>query len=96
MALSYPSVARSVERLKKREVYVPLHSAPGEECQVDFGYLGRFRRNGNYSSQCNKEMTLVKILLIIIIFIGSRLDLKSFTKFHYALLLRTVTINITL
>src|SRR5690606_38856270 len=44
--VSYPSVARSVERLKKREVYVPLHSPPGGECQVDFGYLGRFRRNG--------------------------------------------------
>lgn len=44
--VSYPSVARSVERLRKREVYVPLHSAPGEECQVDFGYLGQFRRNG--------------------------------------------------
>lgn len=44
--VSYPSVARSIERLKKQEVYVPLHSDPGEEGQVDFGYLGIFRRNG--------------------------------------------------
>lgn len=46
LTISYPSVARSVERLRKREVYVPLHCDPGEECQVDFGYLGQFRRNG--------------------------------------------------
>lgn len=44
--VSYPSVARSIERLKQQEVYVPLHSNPAEECQVDFGYLGTFRRNG--------------------------------------------------
>lgn len=44
--ISYPSVARSIGRLRKREVFVPLHSNPGEEGQVDFGYLGIFRRNG--------------------------------------------------
>ncbi|WP_367209021.1 IS21 family transposase [Sphingobacterium sp. R2] len=44
--ISYPSVARSIERLKKQEVFVPLHSDPGEEAQVDFGYMGTFRRNG--------------------------------------------------
>ena len=46
LEVSYPSVARSIERLKKQEVFVPLLSDPGEEGQVDFGYLGIFRRNG--------------------------------------------------
>lgn len=46
VAISYPSVARWVERLKKQEVYVPLHSKPGEESQVDFGYMGLFQRHG--------------------------------------------------
>lgn len=44
--ISYPSVARCVERLKKQEVYVPLQSAPGEEAQVDFGYMGTFQNHG--------------------------------------------------
>lgn len=46
LCVSYPSVARYIEHLKKKEVFVPLQSAPGEEGQVDFGYLGVFRRNG--------------------------------------------------
>lgn len=46
LTISYPSVARSVERLKKHEVYVPLQSAPGEEAQVDFGYMGTFQSHG--------------------------------------------------
>lgn len=46
VTISYPSVARCVERLKKQEVYVPLQSAPGEEAQVDFGYMGTFQNHG--------------------------------------------------
>lgn len=46
LTVSYPSVARCVERLKKQEVYVPLQSAPGEEAQVDFGYMGTFQSHG--------------------------------------------------
>lgn len=47
LEVSYPSVARCIERLKKQEVYVPIQSKPGEESQVDFGYLGTFRRHGH-------------------------------------------------
>ena len=41
--VSYPTVARFVKVFKKSEVFVPLLSKPGEEAQVDFGYLGRFK-----------------------------------------------------
>jgi len=44
--VSYPSVARWVERLKKQEVYIPLHCDPGAESQVDCGYMGTFRNHG--------------------------------------------------
>lgn len=40
--VSYSTVRRCVSEMKHREVFVPLHSSPGEEGQVDFGYLGRF------------------------------------------------------
>ncbi len=46
LSVSYPSVARCVERLKKHEVFIPLQSAPGEEAQVDFGYMGTFQSHG--------------------------------------------------
>ena len=42
MEVSYPTVSRYVRQFKHEEVYVPVHSGPGEEAQVDFGYLGRF------------------------------------------------------
>lgn len=44
--VSYGTVRRMIHSLKGTEVFVPLHSEPGEEVQVDFGYLGRFERNG--------------------------------------------------
>jgi len=44
--VSYPSVARFVESLKAKEVFVPMHSAPGDQAQVDFGYFGVFIRHG--------------------------------------------------
>ncbi len=41
--ISYSTVQRFVKKIKaQRDSYVPLHSAPGEEAQVDFGYLGKF------------------------------------------------------
>ena len=40
--ISYPSVSRYLKRFKTSEVYIPLIAKPGEEGQVDFGYLGRF------------------------------------------------------
>lgn len=45
--ISYSAVARYIEALKDNEAYVPLECRPGEEAQVDFGYLGVFNRAGN-------------------------------------------------
>ena len=45
LKVSYSSVRRFVAQLKKKETYVPLLTAPGEEAQVDFGYLGKFKRS---------------------------------------------------
>jgi transposase len=44
--VSYATVARYVQQFKIQEVYVPLHSDPGEEGQVDFGYFGRYDLEG--------------------------------------------------
>jgi len=44
--VSYPTVSRCVKGLKQSEVFIPLHSMPGEEAQVDYGYLGRFMKDG--------------------------------------------------
>ena len=46
LSVSYGTVRRMINSLKSSEVFVPLHSDPGEEVQVDFGYMGRFERNG--------------------------------------------------
>lgn len=48
LQVSYPSVARWVEALKQKEVYIPIHSPAGEEAQVDFGYLGKFLYLGKW------------------------------------------------
>ena len=40
--ISYSSVSRYLKQFKIPEVYIPLIAKPGEEGQVDFGYLGRF------------------------------------------------------
>ncbi len=39
---SYATVSRYLKQFKTSEVYIPLLAKPGEEAQVDFGYLGRF------------------------------------------------------
>ena len=44
--VSYPSVSRYVRQFKDIETYVPLIAKPGEEGQVDFGYLGKFIKDG--------------------------------------------------
>ena len=44
--VAYPTVVKYVRDLKRGEVYVPVISDPGQEAQVDFGYLGRFNRDG--------------------------------------------------
>lgn len=40
--VSYSCVQRFVHSLKKADSFVPMHSLPGEEGQVDFGYSGFF------------------------------------------------------
>jgi len=38
---SYPTVKRYINKLKRKEnIFVRIHTEPGEEAQVDFGYLG--------------------------------------------------------
>jgi transposase len=44
--VSYSTVLRFVNSIKSYEVYVPVEVPPGEEAQVDFGYLGQFYKNG--------------------------------------------------
>jgi len=44
--ISYASVSRYLKQFKIPEVYVPLIAKPGEEGQVDFGYFGRFIKDG--------------------------------------------------
>jgi len=45
--VAYPTVVKYVRSLKHGEVYIPLLSDPGEEAQVDFGYLGNFIKEGH-------------------------------------------------
>lgn len=44
--VSYTTLTRYINSLKKKEVYVPVVANPGEEAQVDYGYFGYFERNG--------------------------------------------------
>jgi transposase len=44
--VSESSVRRYLRTLKKPEVYVHVPTTPGQECQIDFGYLGKFRKDG--------------------------------------------------
>ncbi len=44
--VSLSSVQRYIKTCKKKEVYVPVITGPGEEAQVDFGYLGKFQLDG--------------------------------------------------
>lgn len=44
--ISYASVSRYLKQFKTPEVYVPLLAKPAEEAQVDFGYLGKFIKDG--------------------------------------------------
>jgi hypothetical protein len=46
LKVSYPTVLRFVNSIKQSEVYVPVEVPPGEEAQVDFGYLGEFYKDG--------------------------------------------------
>lgn len=46
LKVSYASVSRYLKQFKTSEVYIPLIAKPGEEAQVDFGYLRRFIKDG--------------------------------------------------
>ena len=38
---SYPTVKRYINKIKRKEnIFIRIHTEPGEEAQVDFGYLG--------------------------------------------------------
>lgn len=56
--VSYPSVARYVRKFDRPETFVPMHSEPGEQAQVDFGYMGRFNKNGKMVKVWCFAMTL--------------------------------------
>jgi transposase len=46
LKIGYSTLAEYVSKLKPKEVYVPYNTAPGEEAQVDFGYFGKFDKDG--------------------------------------------------
>lgn len=46
LGVGYATVSRYLKQFKTPETYIPLLAKPGEEAQVDFGYLGRFILNG--------------------------------------------------
>lgn len=44
---SYSSVKKYIRKLKKKEdIFVRIHTLPGHEAQVDFGYVGRTKDEG--------------------------------------------------
>jgi transposase len=53
LKVSYASVSRYLKQFKTQEVYIPLIAKPGEEGQVDFGYLGRFIKDNKGLSVIN-------------------------------------------
>lgn len=65
LSVSYATVSRFVRQLKANpESFVPMHSAAGEEAQVDFGYLGVFERS---------DGTKVKVWVFCMVLSHSRL-----------------------
>lgn len=44
--VGYSTISRYLQQFKTSEVYIPLIIPPGEEGQVDFGYIGRFDKDG--------------------------------------------------
>lgn len=44
--ISYPTVSRFVKEIKKTEVFIPMVSTPGDEAQVDYGYMSKFIKDG--------------------------------------------------
>ena len=46
LKIGYSTLAEYVSGLKPKEVYVPYNTAAGEQAQVDFGYFGKFDKDG--------------------------------------------------
>lgn len=46
LTVGYATVSRFLNQFKTSEVYIPLIAEPAEEAQVDFGYIGRFYKDG--------------------------------------------------
>jgi len=45
---SYPTVKRYVGKIKRKEnIFIRIHTQPGEEAQVDFGYFGMSKNDGH-------------------------------------------------
>lgn len=66
LSVSYATVSRFVRHIKADvESFVPMHSAAGEEAQVDFGYLGVFERT---------DGSKVKVWVFCIVLSHSRLS----------------------
>jgi hypothetical protein len=63
----YSAVRDYVRKIKKskQEAYMVLYSLPGEEAQVDFGYIGTLKVNGKYK----KAWVFVMVLCYSQIFV---------------------------
>ncbi len=46
LKIGYSTLAEHISKLKPKEVYIPVNKDPGEEAQVDFGYFGKFEKDG--------------------------------------------------
>ena len=58
LKLGYGAVKKYLKKFKKSECYIHLFSSPGEEAQVDFGYVGFFEKDGKYKKIWIFVMTL--------------------------------------
>jgi transposase len=48
LKIGYSTVAEYIAEYKQSEIYIPVHTAPAEEAQVDFGYLGKYKKDGKW------------------------------------------------
>lgn len=48
LSISYQTVLRYVNSITHSEVYIPVELPPAEEAQIDFGYLGQFKKGDKF------------------------------------------------
>ena len=49
---SYPSVKRYVNKIKRKDnIFIRIHTQPGQEAQVDFGYFGMSKNDGGQNKK---------------------------------------------